>query len=154
MKSDTIKVGSKIGSEHVQVECSISIPENTDDMYTLARNGRDPSKLTAEESEKAREFVVQMFTRGWRIWKQEQTGARDAIATSTVAERKDMVAFRNSIQTIVDDADPLSPAKRTGRPAGPREVKVEKNELQAALNDSEKLAALLAAHGVKLNIAQ
>lgn len=153
MKSDTIKVGSKIGTEHVQVECSIPLPENTDDMYRLARKDRDPDKLTAEEAETAREFVVQMFTRGWRIWNQEQSGARDAVAASTVAERKDMVAFRKSIQTIVNDADPLAPAKRTGRPAGPREVKVEKNELQAALNDSEKLAALLAAHGVKLNIA-
>ena len=154
MKIETVKVGTKIGTEHVQVECKIQVPENTDDMYRLARKDRDPDKLTAEESEAAREFVVQMFTRGWRIWNQEQSGARDRIAESTTAERKDMVAFTAIVQSVINSADPTAPAKRTGRPAGPREVKVEKNELQAALNDSEKLAALLAAHGVKLNIAQ
>lgn len=138
MKSETVKVGTKIGTEHVQVECKIRIPETVADMTELAKGSG--------------EFVTQMFTRGWRIWNQEQSGARDRIAASTTAERKDMASFTAIVQAVIDSADPTAPAKRTGRPAGPREVKVEKNELQAALSDSAKLAALLAAHGVKLNV--
>lgn len=153
MKSDTVKVGSKIGTEHVQVECSIQIPENTDDMYQLAWGNRAADKLTADESAAAREFVVQMFTRGWRIWKQEQSGARDAVATSTVAERKDVKTFTAKVQAVMDAADPLAPAKRTGRPAKPAEVKVD-DSVKAAMQsgDMNALAELLAAQGIKLNV--
>jgi hypothetical protein len=142
MKIETVKIGSKIGTEHVQVECKLRVPENVAEMSELAKGSA--------------EFVTQMFVRGWRIWNQEQSGARDAVAESTAAERKDMVAFTAKIQGIVDAADPTAPAKRTGRPAGPREVKVNQNELAAAFasNDMTKLAEMLAAQGVKLNIAQ
>jgi hypothetical protein len=142
MKIETVKIGSKIGTEHVQVECKLRMPENVAEMSELARGSSD--------------FVIQMFNRGWRIWNQEQSGARDAVAESTAAERKDMPAFTAKIQGIVDNADPTAPAKRTGRPAGPREVKVSQNDLAAAFakNDMASLAALLAAQGVKLNIAE
>lgn len=141
MKIETVKIGSKIGTEHVQVECKLRVPENVAEMSELAKGSG--------------EFVVQMFVRGWRIWNQEQSGARDAVAQSTAAERKDMPAFTAKIQGIVDSADPTAPAKRTGRPAGPKEVKVSQNDLKAAIegNDMTKLAELLAAQGVKLNIA-
>lgn len=153
MKSDTVKVGSKIGSEHVQVECTIQIPENVPDMKRLAQHDRTEGRMTESEIAARDEFVVQMFTRGWRIWKQEQSGARDVVATSSVVERKDVKAFTAKVQAVIDAADPLAPAKRTGRPAKAAEVKVD-DSVKAAMQsgDMNALAALLAAQGIKLNV--
>lgn len=137
MKKGTVKVGCKFGTEHFQVECSLSIPETMAEMKALAK-GSD-------------EFQLAMFERGWRIWNQEQSGARDFIQQSTVKQREDE-GFPKLVQGIIDSADPLAPPSRTGRPAKPREVTVTP-EMQAAQKkgDFTKFAELLAAQGVKVN---
>lgn len=141
MRIEKVTVGSKIGTEVVKVECAVRVPDTTEDMLELARQSLP--------------FVVKMFTRGWRIWNQEQSGARDFVAASTVEQRKDGTAFAKSVQEIIDTADPTAPAKRTGRPAKAPELTVNA-EIQKAMKkgDMNALAALLAAQGVKLNIAK
>lgn len=138
MKLDTLNVGTKFGTEHVAVEVSVKIAESVNDMMELSKNSTD--------------FVVAMFNRGWRIWNQEASGARDFVKASTIADRKDIKAFTAKVQAIINEADPSAPAKRTGRPAAPKEVKVT-DDVAAAMKggDINALAALLAAQGVKIN---
>lgn len=138
MKTETLKIGTKFGTEHFQVTVSIKEPETVEEMLQLAR--------------KSAAFVLAMFIRGWRIWLQEQSGARDFIAASTVAERKS-VDFASRVQKIVDAADPTAPPKRTGRPAQPKEVKMTP-ELSAAMKkgDTDAFAQLLAAQGIRISI--
>jgi hypothetical protein len=138
MKTGKVKVGTKFGTEHVQVECNIQLPENVDDMLKLARGSGD--------------FVVQMFTRGWRIWEQEQSGARDFVEQSTVEQRKDTVKFAGAVQAVIDKADPTAPPKRSGRPAAPREVTITPEQIKALKGDPQKFAELLAAQGIKVSI--
>lgn len=139
MKTEPVKVGTKFGTEHFQVECSVQIPESLAEALTLAR--------------KSEAFAVQMFVRGWRIWNQEQSGARDFIQGSTVKDRES-ADFPKKVQAVIDAADPTAPPKRTGRPAAPREV-VMTPELSKAMKsgDMAAFAAQLAAQGVKVNIA-
>lgn len=138
MKDGKVKVGCKFGSEHFQTEVNVRLPENVEDMLSLSKGSGD--------------FVVQMFTRGWRIWNQEQSGARDFVAASTVSERES-ADFAAKVQQIVSTADPLAPAKRTGRPAKPQEVTVTPEEIKALKGDMNKFAALLASKGVKVSVA-
>lgn len=137
MKKGKVKVGCKFGSEHFAVECSIDIPENDVDRKAL--------RWTPE-------FQNKMEERGWRIWCQEQSGARDFIQQSTVKQRED-AGFPKLVQSIIDKADPTAPPARTGRPAKPAEVTVTP-EMQAAAKkgDMSKFTELLAAQGIKVNI--
>jgi hypothetical protein len=137
-KIDNLSVGVKIGTESFSVDCSLQVPENVADCMTLAK-GSEP-------------FVAQMFERGWRIWNQEQTGARDVVREATVADRKDVPKLTAKVQAVIDAADPLTPPKRTGRPAAPKEVKVD-DKVAAAMKSGDlgQLAELLAAQGVKIN---
>lgn len=139
MKSiDNLNVGAKFGTEHFAVECKLLVPENLADCKTLAK-GSEP-------------FIAQMFERGWRIWNQEQTGARDIVRESTVAQRKDVATLTARVQLAIDSADPLSPPKRTGRPATPKDVKVDAEIAKAMkAGDTAKLTELLAAQGIKIN---
>ena len=141
MKSDTINVGTKFGSEHFAVEVSIKLPENAADRSELCKNDA--------------EFENQMFVRGWRIWNQEQSGARDYVKGLTVEQRKDVPAVTKAVQAIIDSADPTAPAKRTGRPAKPAEATVTA-DVAAAMKkgDTAKLAELLAAQGIKINFTK
>ena len=91
MKSETLKIGTKFGTELAQFEVSVKIAESVTDMHRLAAHDRTEGRMTPSEIEARDAFVVQMFNRGWRIWCQEQSGARDAVKVSTVTERKDTV---------------------------------------------------------------
>lgn len=155
MKTETLKIGTKFGTELAQYEVSIRIPETPHDRFLLSIGKRTPGRMLPSETEAAEEFQNQMFIRGYRIWLQEQSGARDEVKASTVADRKDSAAMTAKLQSVIDNADPLAPAKRTGRPAKPAEVKVD-DAVKAAMQagDMAALTALLAAQGVKLNIAQ
>lgn len=134
---DNLSVGCKIGTEHVSFNCRIDVPDTAADCKKLSRNSEA--------------FHAQMFERGWRIWKQEQTGARDVVRNATVKERE-APDFVQKIQAVIDAADPLTPPKRTGRPSAPKEVKVT-NEVASAMKkgDTVALAALLAAQGIKIS---
>ena len=140
MRVEKLKIGTKIGTELFQVECSVKLPDTIEEMLGLARNSLP--------------FVLAMFCRGWRIWCQEQSGARDFIQLAKVQERE-AEGFAAKVQAIVDNADPTAPPKRTGRPAGPKDVKATP-EMVAAMKkgDLSKFAELLAAQGVKVNITQ
>lgn len=138
MKTDKVKVGAKFGTEHFQVECNIRLPETVEEMLALAR-GSLP-------------FVLQMFIRGWRIWNQEQSGARDFIQASTVTQRE-QADFASKVQKIMDEADPTAPPKRSGRPAQPKEVTITPEQVKALKGDPQKFAELLAAQGIKVNIS-
>jgi hypothetical protein len=142
MKTETLKIGTKIGTEHIQIEIPFSIPETVEDCATLSKGSH--------------KFLTERFTRGWRIWAQEQSGARDYLAENIAAYRKDPAAMKEALLEIVNRADPLSPPARTGRPAGPRTVEVQKDALATAIagGDMAALQALLAAQGIKLNIAE
>ncbi len=137
MKSETLKIGHKFGTEHVQVACVVRIPETPAECRELAKSD---------------EFMVQMFVRGWRIWNQEQSGARDFVAASTVQQRK-AEDFATKVQAVVDAADPSAPPKRAGRPAQPQNVEVTP-EMSKAMKkgDMASFQALLAAQGVKVNL--
>lgn len=139
MQTGKVKVGSKFGTEHVQVECDVQIPETVEEMVKLARGSM--------------KFVVQMFVRGWRIWNQEQSGARDFVAASTLDQRKDTAKFTADVQAIINAADPTAPPKRAGRPAAPREVTITPEQIKALKGDPAKFAELLAAQGIKVNIS-
>lgn len=136
-KINDLTVGCKIGTEHFAVECSLKIPENVADCKELAK-GSEP-------------FVAQMFERGWRIWNQEQSGARDFVREATVAQRE-APDFKNKVQAVIDAADPLTPPKRSGRPAQPKDVKVDAEVAKAMkTGDLTTLQTLLAAQGIKIN---
>lgn len=154
MQIEKLTVGKKFGTEHFTVECQVKIPETLDECNTLAIGNRKRDALTADERTKASDFILQMFVRGWRIWCQEQSGARDFIGESTVKQRE-APEFKAAVQRIIDNADPLSPAKRSGRPAKPAEVNMT-DEVKAAMQkgDTEKLRDLLAAQGVKINFTK
>lgn len=141
-KVNNLKVGCKIGTEKFSVDVELQIPDSLKDCMTLARDSE--------------EFAVQMFTRGWRIWNQEQSGARDLVQASTVEQRKpeNVSKLRAAVQKVINEADPTAPPKRSGRPASPKEVSVTP-ELQQAMKkgDTSKLQELLAAQGVKVNFA-
>lgn len=137
MRTEKLNVGGKIGTEKVAVECTLRVPETLQEALALA---------------KSEAFAVQMFVRGWRIWNQEQSGARAFVTSATVEQRK-APNFAADVQKIIDNADPNAPARRTGRPNGPKEVALDPKELTNALKNPERLKELLAAQGVKLNIA-
>lgn len=134
-----VKVGTKFGTEHVQVECSAQSPTTVDEMLALSR-GSLP-------------FVLKMFKRGWRIWLQENSGARDFIEQSSVKDRE-AEGFAKRVQAVMDAADPTDPPKRTGRPAMPKTVNVTEADLKALKGDPAKFAELLAAQGIKVNISK
>jgi hypothetical protein len=138
METGKVKVGCKFGTEHYQVECSLPIPTTVEEMVKLSR-GSMP-------------FVVQMFVRGWRIWNQEQSGARDFVQQSTVEQRK-AEGFAKQVQKVIDEADPTSPPKRSGRPAKPQEVTITAEQVKALKGDPQKFAELLAAQGIKVNLS-
>lgn len=138
LKAQELTVGVKIGTENFSVVCHIDTPENLADCKVLAKDSEA--------------FIAQMFERGWRIWNQEQTGARDVVREATVTDRKDVPKLTAKVQGVIDAADPLTPPKRTGRPAAPKEAKVTP-EIQKAMaaGDTNALAELLAAQGIKIN---
>jgi hypothetical protein len=140
-KNQELTVGVKIGTESFSVVCHIDTPENLADCQTLAKGSEA--------------FIAQMFERGWRIWNQEQTGARDVVRDATVAERKDVPKLTAKVQAVIDAADPLTPPKRTGRPATPKEAKMTPAIVEAMKSgDASKLAAELAAQGIRLNFVK
>jgi hypothetical protein len=151
MLTDKISIGTKFGTEKFAVEVSVKIAESMGDMLGIAAGPRKQVNMTEGERKLAEEFVVAMFNRGWRIWAQERSGARDFVASATVAERKDVASLTAKVQKIVNDADPLAPAKRVGRPAKPAEVNMT-DEVAKAMKkgDTKALAELLAAQGVKI----
>lgn len=139
MKNEKLNVGCKIGTEKFAVECVLPIAETIEDVQKLGKSDA---------------FVCQMFNRGWRIWNQEQSGARDVVEGATVAERKDRATLTTKVQAVIDAADPLTPPKRTGRPAAPVNVKVD-DKMKAAMQSGDlvTLQAMLAAAGVKANFS-
>lgn len=142
MKSiNDLSVGCKIGTEHYSVDCILQIPENVADCVTLAKGSES--------------FVAQMFERGWRIWNQEQTGARDVVREATAAMRADVPQMTKAVQAVIDAADPLTPPKRSGRPAQPKEAKMTP-EIQALMKkgDTAGLAAELAKQGIKISFSK
>lgn len=140
MIRDDLTVGCKIGTEKFSVDVKVSLPETVEEMLQCANGSMD--------------VVLARFVRGERIWRQEQSGARDYIRSLTAAERKDVASVQQKVQEIVDTADPTAEHKRTGRPAKPAEVTIGDDARKAmASGNMEALAALLAAQGVKLNIA-
>lgn len=150
MLTDKISIGTKFGTEKFAVEVSVKIAENEKDMQEIALHGRSFNDAGNE----ATAFMVAMFNRGWRIWAQERSGARDFVAATTVADRKDISALTAKVQAIVDGADPLAPAKRVGRPAKPAEVKMTDDVAKAMKKgDTKALAELLAAQGIKINFS-
>lgn len=153
MKTEKVKVGAKFGTEHFQVECNLRVPEAPSEFMTLAVGKRTLGRMTPSEVKEAEDFVTQMFVRGWRIWNQEQSGARDFIAESTVDQRR-QADFAAKVQGIIDGADPLTPAQRSGRPRKPAEVTITPEQMKAAAKDPAKFAELLAAQGIKVNLTQ
>ena len=140
MITDKISIGTKFGTEKFAVEVSVKIAETIADCKEIAKGSDD--------------FVVAMFNRGWRIWAQERSGARDFVAATTVADRKDIPALTAKVQKIVDEADPTAPPKRVGRPAKPAEVKMTDDVAKAMKKgDTKALAKLLAAQGIKINFS-
>jgi hypothetical protein len=138
---DNLSVGVKIGTESFSVDCKLPIPETVEDCVRLSKGSAS--------------FHAQMFERGWRIWNQEQTGARDVVRDATVAERKDVPKLAAKVQAVIDAADPLTPPKRTGRPATPKEAKMTPAIVEAMKSgDASKLAAELAAQGIRLNFVK
>lgn len=165
MKKDKINVGYKPvkgTDEKYFVTADIRIPESIADMLSLAKMPAsalamflkliEDSFWASADVAASVAFVLQMFTRGWRIWCQEQSGARDYVQGLSLEARKDKLAVGLAVQQIIDAVDPLAPAKRTGRPAQPTEIKATP-ELQAAMQSGnvEQLQALLAAAGLKVN---
>lgn len=135
MKNEKLNVGCKIGTEKYAVECVLPIAETIEDVQKLGKSDA---------------FVCQMFNRGWRIWNQEQSGARDVVECATLAERKDRATLTAKVQAVIDSADPLTPPKRSGRPAAPVNVKVDDAMKKAmASGDIVALQAMLTAAGVK-----
>lgn len=132
-----LSVGCKIGTEHFSVECDLLIPENSADCNTLSKGSEA--------------FHAQMFERGWRIWNQEQSGARDLVREATKAQRE-AADFKSKVQAVINAADPLTPPKRSGRPAQPKDVKVDAEVAKAMKSgDLATLQTLLAAQGIKIN---
>lgn len=140
MKIEKLNVGCKIGTEKYAVECKVQVAETVADCEKLA---------------KSEAFVCQMFNRGWRIWCQEQSGARDVVENATAEQRKERVALTTQVQSVIDAADPSAPAKRSGRPSAPVNVTVT-TEMEKAMKkgDLAALQAMLAAAGVKANFSK
>lgn len=135
MIKDTLNVGCKIGTEKYAVTVQLRYPETDADVAELS---------------KTEAFRVKMFTRGWAIWNQEQSGARDIVEAATKAERDERKGLTAKVQACIDAADPSAPPKRSGRTAAPVEVKVD-DKMKAAMKkgDLAALQAMLLAAGVK-----
>ena len=164
MIKDTLNVGCKIGTEKYAVTVQLRYPENDADIAELS--GAPTSvveairKATLEALDQNKNtsyakfaagmaFRVKMFTRGWSIWNQEQTGARDVVESATKAERDERKALTAKVQKVIDDADPTAPPKRSGRTQKP--VVLNEAAIKAAMKkgDVNALAEMLAAAGIK-----
>lgn len=134
MIKDTLKVGSTFGTEKYSVEVQLQYPENDADI----------AKLIPTE-----ELRAKIMCRGWAIWNQEQSGARDIVASATVAERTERAALTAKVQKCIDEADITAPAKRSGRTQAP--VVIDASAAQKAMESGDLVAlqAMLLAAGVK-----
>ena len=142
MKTETIKVGTGTGNDKFFVECTVKIAENDADIAVITQQSKDAKKAEVIRCER--------FNRAERIWRQEQTGARDIVRESNLAERKDRPALTAKVQACIDSADNHAPQKRAGRVAAPVNVTVTTEMQKAAkAGDFVKLQAMLAEAGVK-----
>lgn len=130
MKTAQLKVGTK-GHEAVQVP--LQIPENTQDLLTLAKGNE--------------EVVLRCFKRGWAIENQERSGARD-----TFREAIEQGKSKEEIQALcakdVAEYDPTVASQR----GGPRTRKPVTIVAPASGKLSmDEFRKQLEAAGVKLN---
>lgn len=150
MRNDKLNIGTrKNGGRVISVE--VSIPETDVEIATV----------TKTEATRAR-----LIERALRIELQERSGARDIIenapASDFESKRDDEgnvvnvckagSATAKAIAEAIKNYDPSAERKRGGRPAGPKSVEIAESDLKSAMKDPSKLAALLAAQGVKLNL--
>lgn len=149
MKADKLTIGTRKNGGRSAI-VNIQLPESDAEIATVVK------------SEAARVRLVQ---RALRIEMQERSGARDAIeeapsadfevvqdGDNKVTRCKNGSATFEAIEKAVREYDASAEVQRTGRPAKPKEVKVSASDLKSALKDTSKLAALLAAQGITLNV--
>lgn len=127
MKQEKLQVGT---TEHKHT-VTLRIPESDEDMKVLSHGS-----LTVR---------LRYFIRAWRIENQEKSGAR-----AYVRELGD-AAEDKALQAIIDGFDATTVRERVK--AGPRPpIKLTAAELKACGNDPVKLAALMAAKGVTIEV--
>jgi hypothetical protein len=134
----------KVGVEGFNVVVDVRVPQTAAECLALARNSE--------------EYLVSKFTRGWRIDNQEDSGARDLVAARIAGKSKTALsdesfvkALTADVQKVVNEYNPLEPSQR-GRPRGPTKVTLTAAEMTAIQKNPAKLAEIMAAKGLKVEV--
>lgn len=141
MKEGMLKIG--VADPKFAVRVPIKVAENLEDISTLARGDV--------------EYVVDCFMRGHRINLQEsdaRTTVADMVFGKVTSERESaefVTKVTKAVSAKIAEFDPTAERKRGGRPARPKNVKVDPAKKTYT---ADEMQVLLAASGVKVNFTK
>lgn len=137
MKDSTLKVGSRKSGDAFHVSVKVRVAETDADVVQLCKDET---------------IRVACFNRGFRIRRQENSGARELVSKATIAERKEMTTLSHNVAALVAkyEQNPIV-SHRSERTTAPTIVALP---VGLSTKDTERFSAILKAQGITVTIAQ